>query len=132
MAFNGVAQRLNSLAKEDSMLQDSGSDRRTVSFEELAYSNMLIVQALVELLAEKGLLNPSEITQRVKKLRGWVEPAKHQRSSSNLNPPDHAHICIRCRGSFPCWASDCKIGQEFVCDDCADDLGEGQTHSTPS
>jgi hypothetical protein len=40
-----------------------------VSFEELAYSNMLVVQALVELLAEKGVLNQQEVLSRVEKLR---------------------------------------------------------------
>jgi hypothetical protein len=41
----------------------------SVSFEELAYSNMLVVQALVELLAEKGLLSQQEILSRVQKLK---------------------------------------------------------------
>ena len=43
--------------------------RQRVSFEELAYSNMLIVQALVELLSERGLLDKAEILQRVEKLK---------------------------------------------------------------
>ena len=44
--------------------------RQTVTFEELAYSNMLQVQALVELLSEKGLLTKEEVLERVKKLQG--------------------------------------------------------------
>jgi len=51
------------------MAQDPNSGRPTVSFEELAYSNMMIVQALVELLAEKGLVSTKEMTERVKRLR---------------------------------------------------------------
>jgi hypothetical protein len=45
------------------------SKRQTVTFEELAYSTMLQVQALVELLSEKGLLTKQEVLERVKKLR---------------------------------------------------------------
>jgi len=44
----------------------SDRNRQTVSFEELAYSNMLQVQALVELLEEKGLLTRREVLERVK------------------------------------------------------------------
>lgn len=51
------------------MRQDPDSARMTVSFEELAYSNMIVVEALVELLTEKGLLSRAEIEERVKKLR---------------------------------------------------------------
>jgi len=43
--------------------------RQTVTYEELAYSNMLQVQALVELLSEKGLLTKEEVLERVTKLQ---------------------------------------------------------------
>jgi hypothetical protein len=43
--------------------------RTTVSFEELTYSNMLQLQALVELLDEKGLLTQHDVLERVKRLR---------------------------------------------------------------
>ena len=43
--------------------------RQTVSFEELAYSNMLTLNVLVELLAEKGLVGKDEILERVKQLQ---------------------------------------------------------------
>ena len=43
--------------------------RATVTFEQLAYSNMLTLNALVELLTEKGVLSKPEILQRVKKLQ---------------------------------------------------------------
>ena len=46
----------------------SERDGQTVSFEELAYSNMLTLNALVELLAEKGLLSKQEVLERVKRL----------------------------------------------------------------
>ena len=51
------------------MGQDSKQERATASFEQLAYSNMLIVQALVELLSEKGLLQQQEVLDRIKKLK---------------------------------------------------------------
>jgi hypothetical protein len=44
-------------------------ERQTVSFEELIYANMIEVQALVELLCEKGVLTQPEILQRIKKLQ---------------------------------------------------------------
>jgi hypothetical protein len=43
----------------------SERDGQTVSFEELAYSNMLTLNALVELLAEKGLLSKQEVVKRL-------------------------------------------------------------------
>lgn len=51
------------------MQEDPQSGKLTVSFEELAYTNMIVVEALVELLTEKGLLSRLEIEERVKKLR---------------------------------------------------------------
>ena len=43
---------------------DSTPNRETVSFDESAYSNMLTLNALVELLGEKGLMATKEIRQR--------------------------------------------------------------------
>jgi len=43
--------------------------RETRSFQEQAYSNTLTLNALVELLSEKGLLDKREIQDRVKKLQ---------------------------------------------------------------
>jgi hypothetical protein len=51
--------------------------RKTVSFGELAYSNMLIIQALVELLAEKGVLTQKEVMERVQRLKQEI-PAREQ------------------------------------------------------
>jgi hypothetical protein len=42
---------------------------QSVSFDELAISNMLKLNALVELLDEKGLLGKREVLERVKRLR---------------------------------------------------------------
>jgi hypothetical protein len=53
-------------------------DRQTVTFDELTLSNMLRVNALVELLDEKGLVHKQEVLERVKQLRAkMVEKRKH-------------------------------------------------------
>lgn len=51
------------------MKEDPKSGRMTVSFEELTYSNVFVVEALVQLLIEKGLMKRSEIEARVIILR---------------------------------------------------------------
>lgn len=43
--------------------------RQTVTFEQLRYSNLLTLNALVEVLTEKGLLTKPEILERIKKLQ---------------------------------------------------------------
>ncbi len=43
-------------------------ERATVRIEDLAYSNMLSINALVELLDETGVLPKREVLARVKKL----------------------------------------------------------------
>lgn len=43
-------------------------NRATVRVEDLAYSNMLSINALVELLDETGVLTKREVLERVKKL----------------------------------------------------------------
>jgi len=48
----------------------AASKREAVRVEVLAYSNMLQLEALVELLAEKGVLTKPEIMERIKKLQG--------------------------------------------------------------
>ena len=57
----------------------SDRNRQTISFEELAYSNMLQVQALVELLEEKGLLTRHEVLERVKQLRAEMAGKRRAR-----------------------------------------------------
>jgi hypothetical protein len=55
---------------------DSTPDRQAVSFEELAYSNMLTLNALIELLDEKGLIGKKEILERVKRLQAQAQLRK--------------------------------------------------------
>ena len=51
----------------------SERNRQTFSFEELAYSNMLTLNALVELLTEKGLLTKQEVLEKVKQLQSQTQ-----------------------------------------------------------
>jgi hypothetical protein len=46
------------------------SKRQIVTFEQLSYSSMLTMNALVELLAERKLLTKDEMLERFKQLRG--------------------------------------------------------------
>ena len=41
----------------------------TTSIEELAIYNMVLTEAIYELLADKGVLNRAEVTERIKKLK---------------------------------------------------------------
>jgi hypothetical protein len=55
---------------------DSMPDRQTVSFEEVAYSNMLTSNALIEMLDEKGLVSKQEALERVKQLQAQTQLRK--------------------------------------------------------
>jgi hypothetical protein len=55
----------------------------TAAFEELAFSNMLTINALVELLTEKGVLAEQEILERIKKLRYETDIKKPQCSQGS-------------------------------------------------
>ncbi len=50
-------------------MQADEDGRISASIDELAVYNMLLVEAVVELLAEKGVLAGQEVRDRVKKLR---------------------------------------------------------------
>jgi hypothetical protein len=51
------------------MLSDAKTGEVTASIEELAVYNMLLSEAIYELLADKGILTKSEVTERIKKLK---------------------------------------------------------------
>ena len=55
---------------------DSTPNRQAVSFEELTYSNMLTLNALIELLDKKGLIGKEEILERVKRLQAQTQVRK--------------------------------------------------------
>ena len=51
------------------MQADLGSGKVIATAEELALYNMLLAEAIFELLAEKGLLTGDEVKQRIEKLK---------------------------------------------------------------
>ena len=54
------------------------NDRATVRVEDLAYSNMLTINALIELLDERGILPKAEVLARIKKLGEEARSRKRQ------------------------------------------------------
>jgi hypothetical protein len=62
---------------------DLTPNRQTVSFEELAYWNMLTLNALIELLGEKGLIDKKEILERVKRLQAQTQLRKRHNGCGN-------------------------------------------------
>ncbi|PYU28651.1 MAG: hypothetical protein DMG32_02145 [Acidobacteria bacterium] len=50
-------------------MQADSEGRVTASIDELAVYNMLLIEAVVELLTEKGVLTGEEVKERVKKLK---------------------------------------------------------------
>jgi hypothetical protein len=51
------------------MRQDNKTGEVTASIEDLAVYNMLLSEAIFEILADKGILTKGEITERIKKLK---------------------------------------------------------------
>jgi len=48
---------------------DSKEGNVTASIQEIAQYNMLLTEAIFEILAEKNILNGAEVLERVKKLK---------------------------------------------------------------
>jgi hypothetical protein len=55
--------------QENLMEQDRNTGHTTISFEELVYSNSLMVEAVVEVLMDKGLVTREELLERVKRIK---------------------------------------------------------------
>jgi GMP synthase PP-ATPase subunit len=51
------------------MEQDAKTGTVTSSVEEIAIYNMLLSEALYEILADKGILTRQEVTERIKKIK---------------------------------------------------------------
>ena len=79
--------------------------RQTVTFEQLTYSNMLTLNALVELLTEKGVLSKPEILERIEKLQAkrrceCNEPRcsqtglRHPTPTDRWGQPPRAHFIV--------------------------------------
>jgi len=54
------------------MQTDPKTGRVTATVDELAVYNMLLLQAVMELLIERGMLENGEVRERVKKLRDEI------------------------------------------------------------
>ena len=53
------------------------TERKTVTYEEIAYSNMMSIEALVSLLTRKGLITELEIMEELKAARLRDEKEKN-------------------------------------------------------
>jgi len=62
----------------------SNQDRKRVSFEELAHSNALVVEALVGILSEKGFIAREDLIGRVKQLRGETNVQPSERTGGQV------------------------------------------------
>jgi hypothetical protein len=62
------------------MMEERKTEDVTTSIEELALYNMLLSEAIYEILADKGVLNRAEVTERIKKLK--------RETKVNLRPPN--------------------------------------------
>jgi hypothetical protein len=51
------------------MKQDEKTGKLTATVQEVAYYNMFTTEAILELLAEKGILTGEEVKERIKKLK---------------------------------------------------------------
>ena len=53
------------------------TERETVTYEEIAYSNMMSIEALVSLLTRKGLITEQEILDELKAIKVRDEKEKN-------------------------------------------------------
>ena len=53
------------------------TERETVTYKEIAYSNMMSIEALVSLLTRKGLITEQEILDELKAIRVRDEQEKN-------------------------------------------------------
>ena len=51
------------------MEQNDKTGKVTATLQEITYSNMFLIEAIFELLAEKGILTGEEVLERIKKLK---------------------------------------------------------------
>jgi hypothetical protein len=56
-------------SEEATMEQDDKTGKVTTTIQEVAYYNLFLTEAILELLAEKGILTGEEVLERVKKLK---------------------------------------------------------------
>jgi hypothetical protein len=59
-------------------MMDKQHERQTVTAEEMVYSNMLAVNAIVELLDVRGILPKKDVLERIKLLQSPMENRRHK------------------------------------------------------
>jgi hypothetical protein len=52
-------------------------ERKTISYEEISYSNMMSIEALVNLLTRKGLITQQEVLNELMAVRARDEKGKN-------------------------------------------------------
>jgi len=62
--------------------------REVVSIQEIAISNMYEIEALIQVLARKGIVSKEEVLEEIKKMRAKVEVALICEELSRL-PSEH-------------------------------------------
>jgi len=60
------------------MFTDPKTGRVTASFEEMALYNMVLVEALSEILVEKGIVEKREVLERVQKIKEEASIKNHR------------------------------------------------------
>jgi hypothetical protein len=53
--------------------RDEKTGKLTATTQEIAYYNMCLTEAILELLAERGIVTASEVMERLKKLQSKTE-----------------------------------------------------------
>ena len=66
------------------------TERKTITYEEIAYSNMMSIEALVSLLTRKGLITEQEILDELKAIKIRDEKGQELIKFSYYQ----RHICI--------------------------------------
>lgn len=70
--------RASSAFEESTMFTDPKTGRVMASFEEMSLYNMVLVEALSELLVEKGVLDKGEVLERIQKIKNEVSIKKNR------------------------------------------------------
>jgi hypothetical protein len=55
------------------MAQEKKTGKVTTTIQDVAYYNMCLTEAILELLAERGIVTVSEVMERLKKLKSKTE-----------------------------------------------------------
>ena len=69
--------------KKPAMVIDMDGEKREISFEELALSNNLTLEALVRVLARKGILTPDEFVKQLEELQNERFPEQGKQPESS-------------------------------------------------